>query len=194
MDYQWLQSQFEANPQQSKAGLARALGLEPSAISKILANTRQIKAHEYNGMRKYFGLPVDGERSLQAASLSTAQPSSGLEDSDEIASADWAMPQDMVSAPFTLPEKITAYEVKKDTGSVRFCLGDRLLLDPTHPLSSTPEPFVICTGSEEIVALCHLDEQGMVHVQPFGGRKLSTRHKKDSVQVLGHIFSKMEII
>ncbi|MFK7840031.1 MAG: hypothetical protein AB8B83_06830, partial [Bdellovibrionales bacterium] len=42
--------------------MAYALRLEPSAISKILSGTRQIKAHEYNLMRQYFGLTIDGER------------------------------------------------------------------------------------------------------------------------------------
>ena len=61
MDSQWLKEQFDCNPDKSKAGLARALNLEPPAISKILNGTRQIKAQEYNLMRQYFGLPIDGE-------------------------------------------------------------------------------------------------------------------------------------
>lgn len=56
MDSQWLKTQFQHNPNRTKAALAKALGLEPSAISKILKGTRQIKAQEYIIMRRFFGL------------------------------------------------------------------------------------------------------------------------------------------
>lgn len=56
MDSQWLKLQFSTNPDKTKADLARALGLEPPAISKILSGRRLIKAQEYIRMRDFFGL------------------------------------------------------------------------------------------------------------------------------------------
>lgn len=60
MDSQWLKLQFKINPDKTKADLARALGLEPPAISKILSGKRLIKAQEYVRMREFFGLGGGG--------------------------------------------------------------------------------------------------------------------------------------
>ncbi len=60
MDSQWLKTQLAYNPSKNKADLAKAIGVQPSGISKILAGTRQIKTHEYIAMRKFFGLLIDG--------------------------------------------------------------------------------------------------------------------------------------
>jgi len=68
MDSTWLKTQFKLNPEKNKAGLAKVLGLGAPAISKILAGERQIKAAEYMLMRRYFGLPVDGESAAQGSS------------------------------------------------------------------------------------------------------------------------------
>lgn len=54
------------HPKKTKAQLARLLGLEPPAVSKILAGTRQIKAQEYMKMREFFCL--GGNLSSQAKS------------------------------------------------------------------------------------------------------------------------------
>ncbi|HEY8190105.1 MAG TPA: helix-turn-helix transcriptional regulator, partial [Micavibrio sp.] len=67
MDTEWLKLQFRLHPERNKAGLAEALGLGAPAISKILSGGRQIKAAEYIAMRRYFGLPVDGERAAKSA-------------------------------------------------------------------------------------------------------------------------------
>jgi len=61
----WLKAQFTIHKNKAKADLAKELGLEPPAISKILNGSRQIKAREYMIMRRFFGLPSDGVQSLK---------------------------------------------------------------------------------------------------------------------------------
>lgn len=80
MDSQWLQLQFRLNPDKTKADLARALGLEPPAISKILAGNRQIKAQEYVKMREFFGMggtsynvPITDDYSIHGCDLALTE-------------------------------------------------------------------------------------------------------------------------
>jgi len=194
MNSEWLRTQFELHPSKSKADLARALRLKPSAISKILSQTRQIKANEYCEMRRFFGLPVDGERSLELYVSSFSQGDLGLSDNNIIADIDWTDPNDDESRFLTMPKRVKVYRVTQETGSVRFCLGETLLLDPDYKISATAEPFVVSIDTEEIIALCHIDNKNIIHVRPFGGRQLTTHHSKENVEVLGYIFSKMEMV
>jgi transcriptional regulator with XRE-family HTH domain len=55
MDIGWLTQQLE-RPGYSQAGLARALGKDPSAVSRILAGDRQIKAKEVPLILQYLGV------------------------------------------------------------------------------------------------------------------------------------------
>jgi hypothetical protein len=50
----WVISNLE-KPGKSQTGLAKALGLHPSAISKVVSGKRQLKTHEVAGAVTYFG-------------------------------------------------------------------------------------------------------------------------------------------
>lgn len=54
MDLKWLAEQL-SRPGYSQAGLARALGKSPSAVSRILSGHRQIKLHEAAKITAYLG-------------------------------------------------------------------------------------------------------------------------------------------
>lgn len=45
------------SPGKSQRGLARAMGLDPAAVNRMLKGERQIKAHELTAIREYLGLP-----------------------------------------------------------------------------------------------------------------------------------------
>lgn len=57
MDIKWLAEQLE-RPGLSQAGLAKALGKSPSAISRILSGERQLKAAEVPVILRYVGAPT----------------------------------------------------------------------------------------------------------------------------------------
>ncbi|WP_019644125.1 LexA family transcriptional regulator [Novispirillum itersonii] len=50
-------------PGKSQRGLARAMGLDPAAINRMLKGERQIKAHELAAIRDYLGLPASDDLS-----------------------------------------------------------------------------------------------------------------------------------
>lgn len=184
MDYRWLTEQFDKNPAKSKAGLARALGLEPSAISKILANIRQIKAHEYVRMLEYFDLPQDHV---------PAYHQDGLHDSGT-GYDEWSAPQPASQGIGTLPRQIESYTIHKDSGSVRFCKGETVLIDPERALTAEPLPFVMHIAGEDVLGMCYISHDQLVHIQPFGGRSLDMKVPQDQAQIRGHIFAKMELV
>ncbi|NCT41538.1 MAG: hypothetical protein GW778_07760 [Alphaproteobacteria bacterium] len=150
MDSMWLKKQFKNNPDKSKAGLARALRLEPPAISKILSGTRQIKAHEYNQMRLYFELPVDGERSnalpKNAYRLDILAGNDQMlkEPDEELRQDSWVIPAEILSARTQAPpNQIKIFTVKETLMEPDFRRGGHVLVDLSDTLPSPPGTFII---------------------------------------------------
>lgn len=67
-------------PGKSQRGLARAMGLDPAAVNRMLKGERQIKAHELTAIRDYLGLAMadDLPGGGMAESPPAFPPSSGL--------------------------------------------------------------------------------------------------------------------
>lgn len=160
MDSQWLKGQFDCNPEKSKAGLARELNLEPPAISKILNGTRQIKAQEYNQMRQYFGLPVDGEKVSivpdNAYRLETlAGASQGLHEADRPTEDSWIIPAEILSqrtqAP---PNQIKIFSVQENLMEPDYKRGEHVLIDLSDQNPSPPGAFIISDGFGIMLRYC----------------------------------------
>lgn len=54
MDYEWIREGLR-KPGKSQAGLARALGRDPAAVSRLLNDGRQLKASELQIVKQYLG-------------------------------------------------------------------------------------------------------------------------------------------
>lgn len=54
MDAEWIRKQLETHPEKSQAGLARALGVDPSAVTRLLKGARLLKAHEIPVIEAFF--------------------------------------------------------------------------------------------------------------------------------------------
>ncbi|MCB1531890.1 MAG: hypothetical protein KDJ35_03370 [Alphaproteobacteria bacterium] len=162
MDYQWLQLQFEHNPDKSKAGLAHALGLEPPAISKILKGNRQIKAHEYVKMRRYFGLPVDGENAVSSQSvlkpLSQNHQESFLQDKSDTADQEnWIIPETVLNRhTSTSTDKIKVFSIKETVMEPDFKNGEHVLVDLSDTLPSPPGVYIISDGYSYMARHCEI--------------------------------------
>ena len=160
MNSQWLKGQFECNPDKSKAGLARALNLEPPAISKILSGARQIKAQEYNLMRQYFGLPVDGDKVSavpeNAYRLETlAGGSSGLHETSKTQENSWIIPAEILSQRTQAsPEKIKIFNVQESLMEPNFKRGEHVLIDLSDKTPSPPGAFIISDGFGVMLRYC----------------------------------------
>ena len=162
MDYQWLQTQFEHNPNKSKAGLAKALGLEPPAISKILKGNRQIKAHEYVTMRRYFGLPVDGENAIASQSvlkpLSSEDQSAFLSDNaDPDSGQNWVIPEEVLSQHTKASaENIKIFTIKEGNMEPDFKKGEPVLVDLSNNFPSPPGVYIISDGYSYLARQCEI--------------------------------------
>lgn len=153
MDSLWLQTQFRLNPDKTKADLAEALGLDRPAVSKILAGTRQIKAAEYAGMRRFFGLPVDGERAAKPGSTVTLQPLvRGLSDNGGMADDGWVMPASVLAQRTRgRPENIRIFTVQERAMVPELLPGETVLVDMADTVPSPPGIFVVADGLGHII-------------------------------------------
>lgn len=165
MDSQWLNTQFRLNPEKTKAGLAKALNLDAPAISKILAGTRQIKAHEYIGMRKFFGLPVDGEyaasgdrtKSYVLAPLSEDEEQEKKHTGQALYDApapedNWVMPASLFkSRTVAGPEQIRIFSVQENAMAPDFMPGEPVLVDLSDTKPSPPGVFLVSDGMAHII-------------------------------------------
>lgn len=160
MDSQWLKTQFQFNPDKTKAGLAMALGLEPPAISKILHGGRQIKAQEYMIMRQYFGLPNDGEHALKrpanAAMITQLQSEQGFGETAQAENGqEWIIPQEILSSRTrTPPENIKIFQIRENVMEPQFYHGEYVLVDISDQKPSPPGIFIVSDGFGHMVRQC----------------------------------------
>lgn len=164
MDKDWLKTQLQINPDRNKAGLARALAVEPSAVSKILAGTRQIKAHEYVAMRRYFGLPTDGERAVKdTADISRSETSSykveplqdaaGTGDHGEA----WIMPASLLARRTQAPPgQVRIFSIRDRTMVPDFLPGEHVLVDLSDRMPSPAGIFIISDGVGHMLRQCEI--------------------------------------
>lgn len=162
MDARWLKLQFDMNPAKSKADLARALGLEPSAVSKILSSSRQIKAREYYCMRRFFGLPTDGEKVLVAPAVSSALAARSLNNADGLqegfqSGGDWVIPADVLSGGAgPSPDKVRIFHVSDGMMEPDYRRGEGVLADLSEQHPSPPGVFIVSDGFGYMLRRCEL--------------------------------------
>lgn len=209
MDRQWLQTQFRLHPDKTKAKLAKALGLDAPAISKILAGTRQIKAGEYIGMRKFFGLPVDGDRATQKkyrdsyvlAPLESA-PESGnhdgrsMHDDPDTPEENWVMPASLFKARTRATSgQIRVFAVQERAMTPDFMPGEHVLVDLSDTKPSPPGVFLISDGLGHIIRQCAY----VLHSSPPEIRLVAANEKYDSctvrlsgTDIIGRVIAKLQ--
>ncbi len=158
MDSQWLKTQFDLHPDKSRADLARALDLDPPAISKILAGGRQIKAHEYIAMRKFFGLPTDGERAVSGSSYRLQTLPTGMSEKDRADDQDaWIMPASLLeSRTDAPPEKIRIFTIRDNSMEPDFMVGAQVLVDLSDVTPSPPGVFILSDGLGHVLRQCDI--------------------------------------
>lgn len=205
MDSDWLKTQFRLHPERSKADLAQALNLGASAVSKILAGTRQIKAHEYVAMRRFFGMPSDGEKAAAVSSragsghyvLAPLEPGLGEgRGADQEAQESWLMPPDLLKGRIRgTPDKIRIFPVHETAMVPDLSPGEQVLVDLSDTRPSPPGLFVVSDGLGHIIRHCAY----VPHSQPPSVR-LSANDGKyepytlplEKAGIIGRIIARLE--
>lgn len=197
MDSLWLKTQFKFHPEKSRADLARALALDPPAVSKMLAGTRQIKAQEYVTMRTFFGLPVDGARSLQPG-RGYRLGVLGAEGLNETAPEDdqdaWMMPAGLLATKTKAPpEKIRIFTVRDKTMEPDFMRGAQVLVDLSDNQPSPPGVFIILDDAGHILRQCDIvPGESLPQIQVSSRAGTSFRLPAEKVEILGRVIARLD--
>lgn len=210
MDSQWLTVQFSHNPRKTKADLAKVLGLEPSAVSKMLSGDRQIKAGEYIIMRRFFGMPVEEDvNRLSAPSVrSEGQPKtdSGLQESLTMpANEGWTQPR---PPPSSMPPSMLGSSKRFDTNLKVALVRDEHMAPALHTgehvLVNTddnhPDPegvFLISDGFHEFIRLCTFIEPGSkstVRIQAYNKDFHAQILDCYDIEIIGRVLAKLQAL
>lgn len=209
MDAEWLKEQFRQSPGKTRAGLASALGLGAPAVSKMLAGTRQIKAAEYIRMRRFFGLPVDGERAVRSGSGNKARGRShcvlepiragakdlrdgGSEDDDDA----WMIPAGILKGHTrTPPEKIRIFAVADNAMAPDFSAGERVLVDLSDTQPSPPGAFLVSDGMTQMLRHCEYmahSKPPSVTISTVSGRSKPYTTPVSKAGIIGRVIARLE--
>lgn len=200
MDAQWLKTQFELHPEKTKADLARSLGLEAPAVSKILKGIRQIKAREYLKMREFFGLPVDGEKAVNhnqsAYVVETLSEAQKLQDDGNSVSEDWVIPTKIMRQHTEAqPDHVKNFRVGDDMMAPEFNRGEYVMVDVADNSASPPGAFIIYDGASYMIRNCELiakSDPAEVRVSALKAGFQSQKLKLDGFQIVGRVIAKLQ--
>ncbi|MFP4314176.1 MAG: S24 family peptidase [Alphaproteobacteria bacterium] len=195
MDSQWLKIQFQHNPNKSKADLARALGLEPPAVSKILAGTRQIKAHEYVKMRKFFGLHLENESRKPTNKSYILEPLHNLSEGQS-QSGEWSIPASILTQKTDAPpEKIKIFKIEDTMMEPDFKKGEHVIVDLSQKQIDKDGIFILSDGFGYMLRNCEMlsqSKKGKIKISAlqknFEPQILST----SEIHIIGKVIGKMQ--
>ncbi|MEM7650463.1 MAG: XRE family transcriptional regulator [Pseudomonadota bacterium] len=198
MDAQWLKTQFEMHPEKTKAELARALGLEPPAISKIISGTRQIKAPEYLIMREFFGMPVDGQRAVHgenAVVVEAIRDNQSLKDG-ETPETNWVMPNEIIGQHTQAnAEHVKNFQVSDQMMAPEFNKGEHVLVDTSNTQPSPPGTFIVSDGYGYMLRHCEVVAKSEPLQVKISALKSSFQPQKlelDEFLIIGRVIAKLQ--
>lgn len=199
MDSEWLKLQFRLHPGRNKAGLAEALGLGAPAVSKILSGGRQIKAAEYIAMRRYFGLPVDGDRAARPAPdhyVLAPLPAAGMKEKQSPTEDSWTIPARLLK-PHTAaaPEQIRIFTVQEADMAPDFMPGEHVLVNMADVMPSPPGVFIVSDGMGHIIRRCEYvphSNPALVKLSAASGKYDSHTLPLKDAGLVGRLIAKLQ--
>ena len=198
MDAQWLTAQFDFHPEKTKADLAKALNLEPPAISKILKGTRQIKAQEYMIMRAFFGLPVHDFKNHQNGEsfvFEQLQPASSLKD-NENADAQWMIPAEIIQKRTNAQaENIKSFRVADQMMVPEFHRDEHVLVDLSDTKPSPQGAFIVSDGYGYLLRNCEFVPQSdpvQIKISALKDTFEPQILKPEDFEIVGRVIAKLQ--
>lgn len=201
---QWLNEQFKRNPRKKKATLAKALGLEAPAISKILNGTRQLKAHELEVIKHFFGVhspvnitidPHSGVYEHKINPLPHAfQEGRGKNEAQE----EWMLPDDMkrMSDLESQSQNTRILKNSDDAMAPEFRNGEFVLVNTSDKI--LPGVFMITDGYSQMIRQC----ESIISKEDGEQIKVSAHAKnfipqilfEDDVTIIGRVIGKVQAL
>lgn len=163
----WLKEQFEKTGK-AQRGLAKLLGLDPSAVNRMVKGERLVKAHELRLARAYFEsedsdehmgtLPELPEMSLSRDMVAIpeydvrASAGDGFVIVAETQKGIWPFSRDYISHELRLPiSQLVIIEVIGDSMEPTLRSGDRVLVNLGDRRVSQPGIFILWDGDGTVV-------------------------------------------
>ena len=149
-DVGWILEALENNPAKTRAGMARALNVDKSAVTRLLNGDRQLKFHEAAKIAEYLGIapptPValaDRDRDFGGGDPSPAMASSPIYDARTLAEGRWmvfrtAPPIDFKTRAPNVANaaRVFGFYAPDNAMAPRFKVGEVVWVDPSRPVST----------------------------------------------------------
>lgn len=198
MDAQWLKAQFQMHPKKTKAQLARLLGLEPPAVSKILAGTRQIKAQEYMKMREFFCLGGNLSSQAQKSDAYILEPlKSGMSEQDSY-DGEWSIPASILNQRTKAePDQVKIFLIEENVMEPNLKKGEHVIVDLSDTKPSPPGIFVISDGFGYMARHCAfkpVSSPPEVKISAVQKNFESQTLAREDIEILGRVIAKMQWI
>jgi len=188
------------HPDKTKADLARALGLEPPAVSKILSGRRQIKVHEYINMRNFFGLGGSGNdrnidlyRPIKPVNTDYAPHMQEMQPPE----SQWLIPSKYKNTDSGESRSaVRLFQITDSAMEPRFYKGESVIIDPADRDITHRGTFILTDGHGFFARYCSvsaLDDHGKKEVYieaesvEFEAHSLSVQ----DIRIMGRIIGKM---
>lgn len=198
MDSQWLKAQFQIHPKKTKAQLARSLGLEPPAVSKILAGTRQIKAQEYIKMREFFGLGGDLSSNTKKSDAYILEPLKSGMSEQESYDGEWSIPASILNQRTKAePDQVRIFLIEESVMEPNLKKGEHVIVDLSDTKPSPPGIFVISDGFGFMARHCafkHGSSPPEVKISAMQKNFEPQTLARDDIEILGRVIAKMQWI
>lgn len=128
---EWLAKLLEREGRGSQKRLATYLGIEPSAVTRMVNDERRIKADELSRIAHFFGAEIPTSEE-DVANLRSTAPIMGFVGAGAEIEPDYEqVPPDglgEVTLPFALPDDMVAFEVRGDSMLPRYDDGDVIVV------------------------------------------------------------------
>lgn len=198
MDSQWLKTQFQIHPHKTKAQLARFLGLEPPAVSKILAATRQIKAQEYIKMREFFGLGGDLSHGSRKSDAYILEPLKSGMSEQESYDGEWSIPASILNQRTKAqPDQVKIFLIEENVMEPNLKKGEHVIVDLSDKKPSPPGIFVISDGFGFMARHCAfkpVSSPPEVKISAIQKNFEPQTLPREDIDILGRVIAKMQWI
>lgn len=200
---QWLNEQFKRDPRKKKAALAKALGLEAPAISKLLNGSRQLKAHELEIVKHFFGvvtpinISVDPNSGVYEHRIQ-ASPPHALQDSRKSEDGNWLMPDDLKNKNFEA-QTLNATRILKnsdDAMAPEFRNGEFVLVNTED--KQLPGVFMITDGYSQMIRYCEMlpepEEYDQIKISAHAKNFIPQILFEDDLNIIGRVVGKVQAL
>jgi len=193
----WIAFALERNPAKTRAGLARALNIDKSGVTRLLQGERRLKFEEAQKAAAYLGVSPGGGGLAEDATEFAGEPDDmRLAPLCRIESADggfWRLYRDEIidrkaRAPqFAGAPQVFGFYIPDDAMAPRFRLGETAWVNPARPAGLMDDALLFPRGDTDPAAvfLCALDDVSDV---AFTGLQFGTGYRREFPRTLWHAF------